>query len=348
MRVYANREMRHATPHRPRQGAHPYIPATDFVFPRLSPSACVCEQGCPRCAPVQAKACNGNSLDPEEQAAEQMAARLSATPLTAPVNPTTHRLSGSALQYYQSRLGVDLSDVTIQTDQAAAAKAKAYHARAVTQGREISFGQGEYSRSDCQQVLSHELTHTAQQKRGIRQGQVQCKDDWEIWRQFDERVEREAAARRRIEEIRSGPQNCNYILFTRRAEGADSTGHAFFAIVDSEGNATYAGFYMRCHHEGTCSDLEYASQMIDWGVEGLILDDSNTSYSSRREYAITANQYSAIASWLEAQRQDVPEYELLTYNCTDFALAAGEAGFVEDLPSAGWFVNTPTELYEHM
>lgn len=77
------------------------------------------------------------------------------------------------------RLGVDLSDVRLHTDDAAAAKADEMGAAAYTSGRDIYFGSGGY-RPD---TAAHELVHTAQQgvvsggivTAGVPMGTVQMK-----------------------------------------------------------------------------------------------------------------------------------------------------------------------------
>jgi hypothetical protein len=65
-------------------------------------------------------------------------------------------------------LGVDLSEVRIHTDAAAAASAHAVQAHAYTVGNDVVFGTGQYEPGSPsgQRTLAHELTHVVQQRSG--------------------------------------------------------------------------------------------------------------------------------------------------------------------------------------
>lgn len=66
----------------------------------------------------------------------------------------------------EGRLGHDFAGIRIHTDGEGAATAERFGARALTWGREIWFGAGEYrpGTPDGRRVLAHELVHTAQQR----------------------------------------------------------------------------------------------------------------------------------------------------------------------------------------
>ena len=68
--------------------------------------------------------------------------------------------------FMEARLGYDLSEVRIHTDDRAAASALAVDARAYTVGHDVVFGTGEYSpsASSGRHLIAHELAHVAQQK----------------------------------------------------------------------------------------------------------------------------------------------------------------------------------------
>ena len=77
-------------------------------------------------------------------------------------------LGSSIVEGMSPALGMDLSSVRVHTDGAAAAAATSLGARAFTYGHHVVFGAGEY-RPDVEsgrQLLTHELTHVAQQQRG--------------------------------------------------------------------------------------------------------------------------------------------------------------------------------------
>jgi hypothetical protein len=72
----------------------------------------------------------------------------------------------------EARLGEDLSDVRIHTDEAAAQSALAMRAKAYTIGGDIVFGPGAYApaTSEGRRTLTHELVHVQQQRRGRTPG----------------------------------------------------------------------------------------------------------------------------------------------------------------------------------
>lgn len=80
----------------------------------------------------------------------------SAEPLPADVRAT-----------FEPRLGFDLSGVRVRKDAGAAAAARELSAHAFTAGRDIVFGEGEYSphTAQGQRLLAHELAHVGQQGR---------------------------------------------------------------------------------------------------------------------------------------------------------------------------------------
>lgn len=78
-------------------------------------------------------------------------------------------LSETTRAYFESRFGLDFSEVRIHADGVAANAAHQLNAQAFTQGRDIYFGAGRYQPESKpgRQLLAHELTHTVQQT-GVR------------------------------------------------------------------------------------------------------------------------------------------------------------------------------------
>jgi hypothetical protein len=77
-------------------------------------------------------------------------------------------LSGSERSFFEPRFGVDFSNVRIHNDTLAASVARSVNARAFTFGRDVVFGDGEYTSdtSSKTKLLAHELTHVVQQDGG--------------------------------------------------------------------------------------------------------------------------------------------------------------------------------------
>lgn len=74
-------------------------------------------------------------------------------------------LPDSLQSFFEPRIGADLSDVRLHTDQQAAEAAAALEAQAFTRDRDVFFGAGLYEPQSSRGLwlLAHELTHTVQQ-----------------------------------------------------------------------------------------------------------------------------------------------------------------------------------------
>ena len=69
--------------------------------------------------------------------------------------------------FFETRFGIDFSQVRIHTGTQATASAQALKARAYTVGRDVVFGTGEFrpDSAEGKSLLAHELVHVAQQNR---------------------------------------------------------------------------------------------------------------------------------------------------------------------------------------
>lgn len=77
-----------------------------------------------------------------------------------------HPLDPSIRNFMEPRFGHDFSQVRVHADARAGASARAVNALAYTVGRDIVFGDGQYTAAtkEGQQLVAHELTHTIQQQ----------------------------------------------------------------------------------------------------------------------------------------------------------------------------------------
>jgi hypothetical protein len=75
-------------------------------------------------------------------------------------------LPESVRSFFEPRFGQDFSQVRIHTDSDSARSARSLNARAFTLGRDIVFGNGEYTPDsrEGKRLLAHELTHVVQQQ----------------------------------------------------------------------------------------------------------------------------------------------------------------------------------------
>jgi len=77
-----------------------------------------------------------------------------------------HGLDAATRSFFEPRLGHDLSRVRVHTDSRAAESARATRALAYTVGHDVVFGESQYrpQTSEGLRLLTHELTHVAQQE----------------------------------------------------------------------------------------------------------------------------------------------------------------------------------------
>ncbi|AGP41676.1 hypothetical protein SCE1572_48625 [Sorangium cellulosum So0157-2] len=85
-----------------------------------------------------------------------------------PPAPSGQPLDPALQSFASDKLGGDFSDVRIHADAEAASAARALHARAYTVGKDVMFGEGQYSTGTASglRLLLHELVHTKQDPSG--------------------------------------------------------------------------------------------------------------------------------------------------------------------------------------
>jgi hypothetical protein len=137
--------------------------------PALTP--CACGGGCPRC---NAKAGQLGAMGIAQPAGTQ---QREAGPL-ADLSPVVARgtsgggqaFDGDTRAFMEQRFGRDFGNVRVHADANAAASARAVDAQAYTVGKDLVFAEGRYApaTADGKRLLAHELTHTVQQRGGLR------------------------------------------------------------------------------------------------------------------------------------------------------------------------------------
>jgi hypothetical protein len=107
----------------------------------------------------------------KDKALQRHSASLSAPAITPPIVHEVLHSPGQSLDtatrnFMEPRFGQDFSRVRVHTDASAAESARAVNAQAYTVGRDIVFGAGQYAPQTAagKWLLSHELTHTLQQR----------------------------------------------------------------------------------------------------------------------------------------------------------------------------------------
>ena len=113
---------------------------------------------------------------PAAGAAQAQGSRSESSPSTSRQAGSGKPLDDSSRQFFEPRLGRDLSDVRVHTGSNASRMAESLGARAFTTGNDIAFGEGQYEPSAAtgRKLLAHELVHVVQQStNAIEQGTIQ-------------------------------------------------------------------------------------------------------------------------------------------------------------------------------
>ncbi len=157
----------------------------------LSPRTCPFGGACHTCpARVQAKLAINQPGDEYEQEADRAAEQVTHAPVAqlqrraadqagpTTVPPSVHEvlhspgqpLDANTRAFMEPRFGQDFSGVRVHADAKAAESARAVNALAYTVGRDVVFGTEQYApqTSAGQRLITHELTHVAQQSRNPR------------------------------------------------------------------------------------------------------------------------------------------------------------------------------------
>jgi hypothetical protein len=169
------------------------------ISPVLARSSCACGGGCPRCQARSALPIShpGDALEREADRVAEIAMSNSARGVSSAINskeiaPSLARsaqssapssqdappivrdtlrspgrpLDATTRNFFEPRLGHDLSDVRLHTDAQAARSARSVEAHAYTVGSHIAFDAGRYAPTTNagQRLLAHELAHVIQQR----------------------------------------------------------------------------------------------------------------------------------------------------------------------------------------
>jgi len=131
---------------------------------------------------IQAKLKIGQPNDKYEQEADRIAGRILQTSNPSRMdsinttlrsnssyisNRSGHSLPRNVRNYFEPKLGYDLSSVRVHTDSAANASAQSLHSLAYTVGQDIVFNNNQFSPQTVhgRKILAHELVHVIQQTR---------------------------------------------------------------------------------------------------------------------------------------------------------------------------------------
>jgi RHS repeat-associated protein len=139
------------------------------------------------------------------------------------------------------------------------------------------------------------------------------------------------------------PEPGKSTAYTVDTRGRVDAGHAFVGLKDTDAKTeSKHGFYPKT---GVIPGVQP-------DAKGQVRDDSNASWTVSKEYEITDEQYSAVKESIEGDIANPPDYNLDTFNCTDWVEdKAANAGVT--LPNTkdtwpGGSGSTPGQLGEEL
>jgi hypothetical protein len=149
-----------------RTGGHP-LSSRDrrFFEPRFGVPASTTKHGAPIAAPAYGAGEGlGEKVQRKELSSGQNILSQSPTHVKNAMNTGGQPLDVQTRNFFEPRLGYDLSNVRVHTDSRAGESARAVAAKAYTLGNHIVFGRGQYSPGSeaGKKLIAHELAHVIQ------------------------------------------------------------------------------------------------------------------------------------------------------------------------------------------
>jgi hypothetical protein len=261
--------------------------------------------------------------------------------------PLVHELlqsSGQALDpetrtFMESRFGHDFSGVRVHTDARAADSARSLGARAFTAGRHIVFGEDEYAPQTMEgkRLLAHELTHAVQQSSHVDGARADV-------------VRRTPAGRcgAGLTRTCASTTDCGVsdapgsggaatswqmsIKIDIEAEKAEdvepaTVGHVFVEFRTSAGEVNTFGFYPDPAHPVN----EFHPKQPGCMVHPDTVHAPCVDYTE--QFTLSQAEYNAALDLARLFCKAHPEYDVLKFNCTTFALRLASAAG-KSLPNA--------------
>lgn len=252
-------------------------------------------------------------------------------------------LDHQSRRFFEPRFGVELGQVRIHTDHRAAQSAQAVNALAFTIGRDIVFGQGQYAPATepGKRLLAHELAHVMQQADpsvGIglyRLSPAMCAfgadctppdaagagaaTSWKVTLAVDR--EEEGLGR-----LVSG--NVGHTWVKLRNNAGERYSYGFWPQTGFDPRHPFTSVPGCVHHPDTAHEPPHATDYLDI------------------DYSVSAANYGKALTHAQGVCAGAPDYNLVSYNCTTFAIDVVKAAGVSPPSSTTLAVHNPNALYE--
>jgi hypothetical protein len=252
-------------------------------------------------------------------------------------------LDASTKEFMESRFVYDFSNVRLHTGEQAAQSAQSVNALAYTVGSDIVFGEGQYRPNTVEgrRLLAHELTHVIQQSNSVRRDIIMRADPSNC----------SSGSACDKPDVEGGSDASAWILklaVDREEKGlwrfkSGNVGHTWVILENNVGRKDSFGFWPQTffdsshptksvpgcvHHPDTAHEPPKAVDYIDIS------------------YDIPGHGWSAALGYARQICKDQPDYNLLSFNCTTFAINTAKIAGVSPPDSSTLAIHDPNALYE--
>ncbi len=254
----------------------------------------------------------------------------------SPLDPPTRA-------FMESRFGHDFSQVRVHSDARAANLARSINALAFTTGRDLVFETGQYipGTDSGKRLLAHELAHVVQQDGhstglGIfRVSASMCAkpsscaapdfmgagtaSSWKLTLAVDK--EEEGLGR-----LKSG-----------------NVGHTWVKLTDNTGTKYSYGFWPQTFFNSKRPFSPVAGCVHH---PDILHEPPKAKNYIAIDYPLTEDKYLKALNYAQSICRTKPDYNLVTYNCTSFAIDVARAAEISPPSSTTLAIHNPNALYE--
>ncbi len=325
---------------------------------------------------LQRKCACGGTPGVDGECEECRAKRLSLQRATASPSPTTsvppivHDVLNSPGQpldartraTMEPRFGHNFSNVRVHTDAKAAESAHVVNALAYTVGRDVVFGTGQYApeTSAGMKLMAHELTHVIQQKGIENNSRIQYRltisDPGSAGEQEAEQVSAQvisgAKGLARDPSYSLGShtfQDWKLVLSVDREQKglgrliSGNVGHTWVKLIDFAGLKYSYGFWPQEYFKSYAPFLSVDGCVHHPDTEH---EPPDATEYSEIEYKLTEEGFWRGLNYAQRVCKTAPSYNLLSYNCTTFAINVAKEAGASPPSSTTLAIHNPNALFE--
>lgn len=265
----------------------------------------------------------------------------------------------STQQELGGKMGADFSNVRVHTDERAAELNESLGSKAFAHGQDIYFNKGNYDpgSTEGKRLLAHELTHTMQQGGAIRRGIKKGGEEEEetipshptpVAPTTQPAAGGAASANPFVAAFQDGKKGVKFSItiyadqpgsggdrdaFELSLTGDVDVGHSFISLTKENDDGSVVtrtfGFY-------PATPVDPLGGVVN--VAGQFQNDMGHAFEKSKSKTLSEAEFDAALTYIDSVSSR--NYDLNTYNCTDFAIeAAGAAGFVVPETHGTWPIN---------